>query len=556
MGISADKDNFYSFNSVEIMNRLLHMKQRLKDVWWTVIPWILQTIVWIPAQIILHFFLRLRVEGYKRIKHIRGPVIFVSNHTSYWDPIMIPAALPLFSRFFPMMYVARERNYYRRAKHFIGATSFKVWGAHPAHGGLCDYARSLDDHERFLNQGRSVCMFPEGTLPEEEDSIQPFKGGIGYLVCHTKATIIPVSITGMFSVTAKDFFSRKRRATLTFGEPLTNNPLCVVAKGETPDVECYKKTAEKIREELSVLFSIGYNTMHDYLPEQEYHHAFARPFRAIGRFILNHLHLVPGMNNIARKTNRGAREVLENKTTHQALEVLYRKGDTGKKETFLGNIFRSLWFFTDNAKGVRNRLRIVKNGIVRELVNIHSDECHNNTVHMLSIASGSARAVLEAIQRAREMNVEKDIHVTFLDKSPQAISYSRTLAQSVCDEDVLKKTHMQWVTDTASNFTKYADEGSLDIIEMVGLLDYFDDEKAQRLFEKAYRYLRSGGVFITANIDYNKEYAFVNNFVDWRMIYRSSHELAALARRAGFNAQYMRVYTEPLGVHNVLIVRK
>ncbi len=232
-----------------------HTKQRLKDAWWTSIPWILQTLVWIPAQIILRFFLHFHVEGYERIKHVRGPVIFVSNHTSYWDPIMIPAALPLFSRFFPMMYVAREREYYHRARKFVGATSFKVWGAHPAQGGLRDYSVSLANHERFLRQGRSLCIFPEGTLSKEEGVVQQFKSGVGYLVYHTKATVIPISITGMFSVTAKDFFSRKRRAILTFGEPLTNNPLCLVTKGETPDVECYKKIAEKIRTHVEKLVS-------------------------------------------------------------------------------------------------------------------------------------------------------------------------------------------------------------------------------------------------------------------------------------------------------------
>jgi 1-acyl-sn-glycerol-3-phosphate acyltransferase len=235
------------------------MKRRLSDVWWSIIPWVLQTIVWIPAQIILRFFLHFRVEGYERIKHVRGPVIFVSNHTSYWDPIMIPAALPLFSRFFPMMYVAREHAYYYRMNKFIPIWAFQIWGAHPARGGLRDYSQSLKNHERFLNQGRSLCMFPEGTLPKEEGNVHPFKGGIGYLVCHTKATIIPISITSMFYVTAKDFFSRKRHATLTFGEPITNNPLCILEEGSKPVIEQYKHTASLIHEKVEELFEREYN---------------------------------------------------------------------------------------------------------------------------------------------------------------------------------------------------------------------------------------------------------------------------------------------------------
>lgn len=239
------------------------MKRRLTDVWWSVIPWILQMIVWIPTQGILRFFFHFRVEGYEHIKTVHGPVIFVSNHTSYWDPIMIPAALPLFSRFFPMMYVARERHYYQRAKRFIGSTSFKVWGAHPAHGGLRDYARVLKDHERFLLQNRSLCVFPEGTLPKKERIVQPFKGGIGYLVYHTKATIVPISITGMFYVKARDFWGRKRYATLTFGKPIFHESFGEIEEGGEPTIDKYKSIASIIHRKVEHLFKSKYNNYYD-----------------------------------------------------------------------------------------------------------------------------------------------------------------------------------------------------------------------------------------------------------------------------------------------------
>ncbi|MBC8465105.1 MAG: 1-acyl-sn-glycerol-3-phosphate acyltransferase [Parcubacteria group bacterium] len=232
------------------------MKWRLSDVWWTVIPWILQTLVWIPTQILLRFFLHFRVEGYERIKHVRGPVIFVSNHTSYWDPIMVAAALPFFSRLYPMMYIVRERDYYTPGKKFIGGSSFKMWGAHVAHGGLRNYERSLKNHLHLLNQGRSVCMFPEGSMSKEKGVIQPFKGGVGYLAHHSKATIVPVSITDMFQVTAKDFFSRKRHAKLTFGEPLSCAGVCISA---SPTVEDYKRVASVIHQKVEELLKRKYN---------------------------------------------------------------------------------------------------------------------------------------------------------------------------------------------------------------------------------------------------------------------------------------------------------
>lgn len=228
------------------------MKRRLSDVWWSIIPWILQTIVWIPAQIILRFFLHFHVEGYERIKGVRGPVIFVSNHTSFWDPILVTAALPFLSRFYPMLYVAREHAYYYRMNKFIPIWAFQIWGAHPAEGGQRDYAAALAWHAGMVKRGRSLCMFPEGKRGRLHPDLEEFKGGIGYLAYETNATIVPVGITGVFGMKQKDFFMRTRRTQVIFGKPIVPDTICV---NKSPGVEDYKNVAQKIRDEVGKLVS-------------------------------------------------------------------------------------------------------------------------------------------------------------------------------------------------------------------------------------------------------------------------------------------------------------
>ena len=121
-----------------------------------------------------------------------------------------------------------------------------------------------------------------------------------------------------------------------------------------------------------------------------------------------------------------------------------------------------------------------------------------------------------------------------------------------------RKFPIRWVQDTASNFIKYFGEEDCrpNIIEMVGLLDYFDDSKVESIFKIIKENLSDGGVFITANVCHNKEVKFVTNLVDWRMKYRDAEQMVKLAISAGFDKDKITAYYEPLKVHTVLVIKK
>ncbi|NTV22157.1 MAG: 1-acyl-sn-glycerol-3-phosphate acyltransferase [Candidatus Yonathbacteria bacterium] len=230
-------------------------RRSFSDWVWTTLPWILQAMIWIPTRIILRVFFRTHIEGVEHLKGIRGPVIFAVNHTSFWDPILVAGALPFFSRRYPMMYVAREHAYYHRYGKFFPMFLFQAWGAHPAQGGLRDYAASLATHVHFLKQGRSLCVFPEGKVSRTTEDIQPFKGGIGYLAYETKATVVPVILHGTYNMTLKGVFTRRYVATISFCRPLVFEDLFITKGGGTHfSVDDYKKTAEDIRKQMCIVF--------------------------------------------------------------------------------------------------------------------------------------------------------------------------------------------------------------------------------------------------------------------------------------------------------------
>jgi len=265
-------------------------------------------------------------------------------------------------------------------------------------------------------------------------------------------------------------------------------------------------------------------------------------------FILNN---APSKSrNLIKKSHRSAKKVIEEATTHEAIETLYKFGEPEHSKTVLQKFFHFVWFTTNNSKAVRNRLRLV----TRELKNAikeHVDQRKN--VKILSIAAGSARAVLDAVSDYNSLSKE-EIKVTFLDKNPKANEYSQRL---VLERNYPDNHMFNWIVDKAGNFPKYLkDEDCPNIVEIVGLLDYFENDAIERLMRLIYENLEDGGVFITSNIIDNLERKFVTNVVGWKMIYKKPEEFHKIAKEAGFKDENISILIEPFKIHFVMIAKK
>ncbi len=187
-------------------------------------PFILQNIAIFFLKPIFKFFLRLKIRGLENLKKIDRGVIFAPNHLSYFDPAIIPISLPWLSKHLPMFYVSRPHSSY--VIHEPGQvifTSFlsESWGSFEYIPGQKDYEASLKNHATILNDRGSVCIFAEGGI-SQDGQIYPenAKGGLGYLAYKTQKLVIPVKIEGVYNMTFKDFFLRKRKVIVTFGKPV------------------------------------------------------------------------------------------------------------------------------------------------------------------------------------------------------------------------------------------------------------------------------------------------------------------------------------------------
>ena len=268
-------------------------------------------------------------------------------------------------------------------------------------------------------------------------------------------------------------------------------------------------------------------------------------------FFIPFLNSLPkSFSMLIKKSNESARMVIDNASNHRALEILYNHGFSSQKTGFLQKFFLKIWFNLHNSKAVRNRLKLVEKEIKKAISEIDK---RDDDIRILSIASGSSRAIFESLSKVSDKN---KFSITFLDKNPKALEYSKNLQKIILP---LRSENQKynWVEDKANNFVNYfSEQNSLDLIEMVGLLDYFTDEEVLKIFKNIYNYLQKGGVMITANITDNKERPFITKVVGWPMVYREPTKMIKLAEDAGFGRDKIRAIYEPFKIHIVIVAKK
>lgn len=159
------------------------------------------------AWVICRFFLlsvrRMEIRGAENIPP-QGGVVLVSNHRSYWDPVVIGCAMP------------KTRQIFFMAKHelfkvpLLGPAIIKL-GAFPVKRGGADRSaiRTALSH---LAEGRVVGIFPEGTRSKGEDMLEPHMGA-AMLSTRTGSPVLPVAVIG-----TKGFLGKVK---IVFGAPMT-----------------------------------------------------------------------------------------------------------------------------------------------------------------------------------------------------------------------------------------------------------------------------------------------------------------------------------------------
>jgi len=185
----------------------------------------------VVCRLILLFFRRWNVSGKENFPSTGGLVV-VSNHVSYWDPVVIGSAL--------------DRQVYFMAKEelfkipLLGPLITRL-GAFPVQRRGFN-RQSIRQALNLLRSQRIVGIFPEGTRRHTNNPLPPHEGAVA-LALKAKVPILPIALTGTRGI--------KSRVCVKIGQPLNVSGL---AENKVKEGE-YQKLSQKIMGEIEKLIN-------------------------------------------------------------------------------------------------------------------------------------------------------------------------------------------------------------------------------------------------------------------------------------------------------------
>jgi long-chain acyl-CoA synthetase len=178
----------------------------------------------------------VRVRGSEHLRDLRGPVLFVSNHITYFDHALILSALP--GRYRRSLSIAQEGErlrFWRRApegtplvrrwrwlaQYFLVVSVFNTFSLPQKSG----FRRSFAYAGATVDKGYSVLVFPEGKRTDD-GRLKPFMGGTGLLASKLCVPVVPVRIEGLYELkrSGRRGFAFPKTVTVKFGSPVTYPP--------------------------------------------------------------------------------------------------------------------------------------------------------------------------------------------------------------------------------------------------------------------------------------------------------------------------------------------
>ena len=175
---------------------------------------ILQTFLIFP---LMGLFSPLTVIDRYRVKGIKGGAVFVSNHSSALDAVVMLQALPNRFRYRAFVVAAADSIFKRKWEATLTQLLINTFPI-PRAGGA---RPALDQLKAHLAHRWSVVIFPEGTL-SRTGNIGTFRKGAAILAMDAGVAIVPAYIDGLYEVFPRfRRIPRRHPASITFGDPMT-----------------------------------------------------------------------------------------------------------------------------------------------------------------------------------------------------------------------------------------------------------------------------------------------------------------------------------------------
>lgn len=185
----------------------------------------------------------------------------------------------------------------------------------------------------------------------------------------------------------------------------------------------------------------------------------------------------------------------------------------------------------------------------------------------VSLACGAAAPAYSMVKRQQELgNDFKEI--IFVDNDPMALASAYSMAPNETIRGKLS-LHLRDLISLSSNdngarsleateLTSFIEPHSADVVDILGLFEYFSDKLACDELKKAREIVRPGGVIIFGNmLDSRPQQTFFKDVVQWPGVkQRSVEKVMSLVEKAGFDMKDVSVrIPSNEGVYAVVAIR-
>lgn len=221
-------------------------------------PIFMQKVGFVVFFVLHKVFVRIKINGREKLLGLKAkgrPVILALNHTSELDVTASPLILGFISPLYPIYYVTAPRekfNSFGWRNYIYGGIFFNILGGYSIHSGFKDYQTSLETFIDLLDQRQTVLIFPEGKR-SPDGTVQRARGGLGFLVYETNATVVPVAINTFHDMAWWKYFGFQRKVTISILDPILAEELI---ETENPVVDDYQRASHKVMEKMNHVLSV------------------------------------------------------------------------------------------------------------------------------------------------------------------------------------------------------------------------------------------------------------------------------------------------------------
>lgn len=135
-------------------------------------------------QVLLFYRIRLYYDTKEAAKAIKGGAIIVSNHVGFSDPFVLQCCFA-YRRFH---FLAMEELFEKKFTAWIYKHVFLTAPISRSKPSI----KVIKDCSTLAENGNIVCLFPEGHINVQENTVDPFKGGAILMAYKAGVPIVPV----------------------------------------------------------------------------------------------------------------------------------------------------------------------------------------------------------------------------------------------------------------------------------------------------------------------------------------------------------------------------